>query len=221
MKKSFVTEGGIVLPENVNLSGHLWVKCAMEVYEGGHMERDPERGLINVGGKKKAEFEGPAQSFLRSWTQFFRNLFYTPSNIPDEYTDDGGVNRLTPIYQNGAGGGQGFDADLADFAFGDNNGAVLSSQFNLLGTILGPTPGVVATVLQEDNVARVFKVESTVLNGGANITIQEVGLFGHWRQQDLAVQNRRTMLMRDIINPGVLVQNGQTALGRYTFTAAI
>ncbi len=221
MESEFIAQGGILVPKGLDLSGHLYVQCAMEVFDGGRIERDEKRGLLNVGGKKVGAYVGPAKSFVRSWTQFIRNLFYVPSDTPDQYTDDGGVNRFSPILENGAGANQGFCAAAADFSFGDSNAAVNSAQSNLQGSILGPTPGVVATVLQEDNVARVFKVESTVLNGGANITIQEVGLFGHWRDQAVSGQNRRTMLMRDIVNPGVLVQNGQTALGRYTFTAAV
>lgn len=231
MEAGFEAVGSVVLPKGVDLSGGMWVQAAVDVYEGGRWEKvqGPKiKGLkdnpmlINVGGRKVGSFVGPAKSFMRNWAvSFIRNLFYVPSNTPESYTDDGGVARFNALFGGLAGSGQGVDAAAADFAFGDNNGAVNANQFNLLGLILGPTGPITATVLQEDNAARIFKVEGTVLNGGGAFNIQEVGLFPHLRQGDLAGQNRRSMFMRDIVNPLVAVGNGQTALGRYTFTAAI
>lgn len=221
MNNEFVSEGGIMLPSGVNLSGSLWVQCGVDVFEGGKFEQDAKYGLINVGGKHIASHVAPAKSFMRSWAiGLIRSLFYAPSDTPEEYTDDGGVNRFHAYFS----GGQGLVVTAGDFAFGDTPTAVSALHFNLQGAVLGPaTPSgpVITTVIQENSVARIFKVEGTVLNTAGSFGIQEVGLFSHLRQGDLASQNRRSMFMRDIVSPTVTVGSGQTALGRYTFTAAI
>lgn len=225
MKKEFVIKGGLLLPGDLDLSGSMWVQCGIDIYEGGRFEQDPRLGLINVGGKHVGGHIGPAKSFMRSWAiGFIRSLFYVPSDTPQQYTDDAGVARAHAMFEGLAGSGQGVTAAPADFAFGDSNAAVSATHFNLQGSILGPaTPSgpVTTTVIQEDAVARIFKVEGTVLNTGGSFNVQEVGLFAHLHQGDLASQNRRSMFMRDVVSPLVTVGNGQTALGRYTFTAAI
>jgi hypothetical protein len=222
MNKGFNAVGGLALPKGLDLSGSMWVQCAVAVFEGGRMEHDEKLGLINVGGKQVAEHVGPAKSFMRNWARAIRQLFYVPSNQGDEFTDDAAVARKLPLqsdFPNGGGDGVVFAA--ADFAFGDSNAAVSSAQSNLQGLILGPTPAIAATVLQEDTVGRIFKVESSVLNSGATFTVREVGLFAHLREQNQSPVNRRTMFMRDVVGSPVTVLNGQTALGRYTFTALI
>jgi hypothetical protein len=225
MNNEFSVKSNLLLPGGLDLSGSMWVQCGVDIFEGGKFEQDPKLGLINVGGKCVGTHTGPAKSFMRSWAiGLIRSLFYAPSNTPEQYTDDGGVARFHAYFEGLSGSNQGVTAAPSDFAFGDSNTAINATHFNLQGAILGPaTPSgpVVTTVTQENSVARIFKVEGTVLNTGASFDVKEVGLFAHLRQGDLGGQNRRSMLMRDIVSPMVTVANGQTALGRYTFTAAI
>lgn len=225
MNSEFAVKSGLFLPGGLDLSGSMWVQCGVDIYEGGKFEHNPKLGLINVGGKCVGSHVGPAKSFMRSWAiGFIRSIFYAPSNTPEQYTDDSGVARFHALFEGLAGSNQGVTASAADFAFGDSNAAVNATHFNLQGAILGPaTPSgpVVTTVIQDNAVAHIFKVEGTVLNTGASFDVKEVGLFSHLRQGDLGGQNRRSMFMRDIVSPLVTVANGQTALGRYTFTAAI
>lgn len=223
MNSGFESVGELLLPKKgLDLSGSLWVKCAFDVYEGGRIERDEKLGLINVGGKKVAGHENAAKSFMRNWSRFIREMFFVPSNLAAQFIDDGGVARALPVQSDAPnGGGDGVTAAAADFAFGNSSAAVDATHFNLQGLILGPTPGITPTVLQEDAAGRVFKVEASILNSGALFNVNEVGLFAHLREQQLGGQNRRTMLMRDILGSTVPVANGQTALGRYTFTALL
>ena len=214
MDKGFESVGELLLPNRkLDLSGSMYVKCDFEVYDG-----DP---LKDAAAKLIQKIEGPAKSFMRNWARFIREMFFVPNQIAAQVIDDGGIARALPVQGDISGGGDGVTAAAADFSFGDSNVAVDSTHFNLQGLILGPTPGVTPTLLQEDNAGRVFKVEASILNGGGAFTVREVGLFAHLREQQIATQNRRTMLMRDVLGVAVPVANGQTALGRYTFTALL
>lgn len=228
MNREFLARGGIFVPEGLDLSGSIWIQCGVDVYDGGKWEHDEKFGLINVGGKQVGSYVGPAKSFMRNFTvAFIRSLFYDPDDISEQYVTDtatgGNTAKEAAMHEGRPGSGQGLTAGVAEFAFGDNNTAVSATQSDLQGLILGPSlyGTVTTTVLQEDAVQRVFKVEGTVLNGGSSFGIQEVGLFARLRDGAVASQNYRSMFMRDLVSPTVTVANGQTALGRYTFTAAI
>ena len=54
---------------------------------------------------------------------------------------------------------------------------------------------------------------------GSSFTVQEMGLFPELNDAS-AVANRTTMMLRDLTG-AVVVANGQTIIGTYTFTIAV
>lgn len=195
-----------IVPANTRLTGVL------AKYE---IEARDESGIV------VAKQGGPSRSFLRNFGRVFRQMFLVLSGTNDQITDVTGVQHQMALLSGIAFEGAIVPGSAATFRLGDSNAAVDSSQNDVQGTFLGETIPAVVTVLAEDSAHLQFKVEATALNnsGGAWV-IPEFVLCAFMRQGDVGGQSRKVAMLRDIFAP-ITVNNGSTAVARYTFDIPI
>jgi hypothetical protein len=177
-----------------------------------------------VTKKMVMQIEGPSHSFTRNLGFFVRgflNNVDSALNLNETLTEDGGGTFLARL-KGGVTGNAACVSGLAKIKFGNSSAALSTTQFNLQGTILGPvTEGTVAVVLVvEDTVQTIFTCTGQVTNGtGGAFTVEEMGLFPELTSA-ANVLNNTTMMLRDLTGP-VVVNNGQTIIGQYTFTLTV
>lgn len=175
-------------------------------------------------GKMVKLHEAPCHSFNRNWGFFMRGFMQnldSALNVNETLTDDNGSTFLARLKGNLTGSTKIISA-LAKIKFGNSNAALVTTQTNLQGVLLGPTTeaACVVTLVVEDTVNTIFTVVGQITNGtGGVFTVQEMGLFPELTSQ-LNVQNNTTMMLRDLTG-AVNVNNGQTIIGTYTFTIAV
>lgn len=179
-----------------------------------------------VTGKMVRKLEGPSHSFTRNFGFFIRGCFQnldTAVNLNETLTEDTGASfqdrtkSLTAMP-----GAIPIISGLAKIKFGSSNAALLTTQFDLQGVLLGPTTEapVAIVLIVEDSVQTIFTVTGQITNGsGGPFTVEEMGLFPELGDQT-GGSNRTTMMLRDLTG-SVLVANGQTIIGEYTFTIAV
>jgi hypothetical protein len=199
-----------VMERHGRLEGHFWGRFEIDV-------KDEKGRIID-------HREGPSRSFLRNFGVMFLQMIYLPNDNNATYTDDAGVARKFSVIDTGVDGATdtgGPVAAVADIACADNNGAVLSNQFNLLGTVMN-APFVVATTLNAENAShRNWQHQATILNTGVGtVNVVEAALFAHLKQGDLNGQNRRCMMMRDVF-VAVPINPGSSAVITYIFDVAV
>jgi hypothetical protein len=177
-----------------------------------------------VTGRMVKKLEGPCHSFVRNFGLFQRGYMQnldSALNVNETVTDSAG----SPFVLRLKGGTSGSIAQisaLAHIKFGNSSAALDSTQTNLQGTLLGPTTfgSVTVTLVQENTVSTIFTVAGQVTNGtGGSFTVQEMGLFGQFGASD-GTANHDCMILRDLTG-AVVVANGQTIIGTYTFTIAV
>jgi hypothetical protein len=177
-----------------------------------------------VTGRMVKKLERPCHSFVRNFGLFQRGYMQNLDatlNQNETVTDSAGAPFVVKLKGNGVATNASISA-LAHIKFGASNAALDSAQINLQGVLLGPTTfGIVTvTLVQENTVSTIFTVAGQVTNGtGGVFTVQEMGLFGQLGAQD-GTANHDTMLLRDLTG-AVVVNNGQTIIGTYTFTIAV
>ena len=175
-------------------------------------------------GKMVKKIEGPCHSFVRNFGIFQRGYMQnldSALNVNETLTDSSGSPFLIKLKGGGVSNAATISA-LAHIKFGNSNAALDSSQINLQGTLLGPTTfgSVTVTLVQENTVSTIFTVSGQVTNGtGGTFTVQEMGLFGQFTATD-GSGGHDTMILRDLTG-AVIVNNGQTIIGTYTFTIAV
>lgn len=177
-----------------------------------------------VTKKMVTQIDGPSHSFTRNLGFFVRGFLQNTNanpNLNETLTDDTGATFLVRL-KAPVTGNFSCITGLAKIKFGNSAAALSTTQVNLQGTILGPvTEGTVAVVLVvEDTVQTIFTVTGQVTNGtGGAFTVEEMGLFPELTSA-AAVLNNTTMMLRDLTGP-VVVNNGQTIIGQYTFTLSV
>lgn len=212
MNNLFGADQKLILPERAGkLSGPeglgMWAKWEVEI-------RDGDRLL-----EKR---EGPSHSFVKNFGKMMRGLFNQPDDVNESLTEFGGVGYPVREKSNAActGNDQPMVPAAAKIRFGDSLTALSSNQFNLQGTILSLTFGAVTTsLIVEDNVQTQFKSEGQVTNStGGPFTVREMGLYSQVNSETNVVQD--TLMLRDLTG-AVVVADGLTILGRWTFTLAV
>lgn len=198
-----VNSGKLVGPEGLG----VWAKWEIEV-------RDGERIL-----EKR---EGPSHSFVKNFGKLIRNFFDVRDNINEVLTERGGASFFPRVKSNPSctGGDVRLISAAARIRFADSSAALNSNQTNLQGTILSLTYGAVTTsLIVEDATKTEFKSEGQVTNiTGGPVTVQEMGLFSQINSE--AGVSQDTLTLRDLTGP-VVVADGLTILGRWTFTLAV
>jgi len=194
-----------VITVGPSLFGGIWAKCGYD--------------LLDKDGNPIRSWEGPSRSFMRNFGKFVRQLLYVPDDTNEEYVNDAGVAKAFNIIDSSISSTGGVVVGTAEIAMGSSDTAVASDQYNLQGSTF-ISPAVTTSLLVENDAEIRWKHESLWLNTGGSVTIKEIGLFAHLRQGNVASQNYRTMMMRDVVSD-VVVANGETVVGRYTFTAAV
>lgn len=175
-------------------------------------------------GKMVKKIEGPSHSFTRNFGFWVRGFMQNPDatlNLNETLTDDTGASFLTRL-KSGTTANIAIISGLAKIKFGNSAAALSTTQFNLQGTLLGPTTeGTVAVALVvEDSTQTIFTVTGQVTNGtGGSFSVEEMGLFPELGGST-GTANNTTMMLRDLTGT-VAVANGQTIIGQYTFTIAV
>lgn len=176
-------------------------------------------------GKMVRKMERPVHSFTRNFG-FFQRGFLTnidsALNLNETLTDDAGASFLCRLKSGLTSGSTSVITGLAKMKFGNSNAALSNTQFNLQGTLLGPTTEatVVVALVVEDSVQTIFTATGQITNGtGGSFTVEEMGLFSELTDST-GTGNRTTMMLRDLTG-SVIVNNGQTIIGTYTFTIAV
>ena len=178
-----------------------------------------------ITGKMVRKLEQPCHSFTRNFGFWIRGLFQDAGatlNVNETLTDDTGATFLARQKASGLTGAAAAITGLAKMKFGNSSSALVTTQTNLQGTLLGPTTeaAVTVTLTVEDSTNTIFTVVGQITNGtGGSFTVQEMGLFPEMTS-DGNVTNKTTMMLRDLTG-AVVVNNGQTIIGTYTFTIAV
>ena len=177
-------------------------------------------------GKMVKKIESPVHSFTRNFGFFVRGCLQNNDstiNVNETLTDDTGASFQDRTKSAGAVVSNiAIVSGLAKMKFGDSSAALSTTQFNLQGVLLGPTTEatVVVALVVEDSVQTIFTVTGQITNGtGGAFTVEEMGLFAELGDTTGAA-NRTTMILRDLTG-SVLVNDGQTIIGEYTFTIAV
>jgi len=177
-------------------------------------------------GKMVRKMERPVHSFTRNFGFFQRGFLSnidSALNLNETLTDDAGASFLIRLKSStGLVGATAVISGLAKMKFGNSNAALSNTQFNLQGTLLGPTTeaAVVVALVVEDSVQTIFTCTGQITNGtGGSFTVEEMGLFSELTDS-AGTLNRTTMMLRDLTG-SVIVNNGQTIIGTYTFTIAV
>lgn len=211
---------GKILPPRPMGMG-VFAKWSIQVVDE---EKKPVPILHPKTGKMVKEIEGPSHSFTRNfgfWVRGFLQNTDAALNLNETVTDDTGASFLIR-HKGGITGTLSGVTGLAKIKFGNSAAALSTTQTNLQGTLLGPTTEgtVVVTLIVEDSVETEFTVVGQVTNGtGGAFTVEEMGLFPELNSST-ATTNNTTMMLRDLTG-SVLVNNGQTIIGTYTFTLAV
>jgi hypothetical protein len=212
MDNDFKPSGKLILPKNAGkLSGPeglgLWAKWEVEIRDGAR--------LLD-------KREGPSHSFTKNFGKMMRGLFDHRNDVNESLTDRAGAPFAVREKSNASctGNDQTMCPSAAILRFGNSAAALDSNQFDLQGTILSLTFGATTTsLIVEDNVQTQFKSEGQVVNTtGGPFTVQEMGLYGNVNAEALVLHD--TLLLRDLTGP-IIVANGLTILGRWTFTLAV
>jgi len=216
MKQTFILKDGILVPNNIGkiLHGGVWAQMSLSV--------------IDKNGKLTDYVEAPCRSFTRNFGRFWRQVLYVPDTSPEQFDDDTGVGRQFAIFDNDfavGGNSEGPISEVAEFKVGDSNTPVLSTQDNLLGTIMefatnGGGVDVTTTTITEDGTQAQWSHEATITNTGSSFTVREIGLFARLNRGDALSQNDRCMMLRDTVIDTVIA-NGSSAVPKYTITVAI
>ena len=178
-----------------------------------------------VTGKMVEQLESPCHSFTRQFGLWVRNMFSNAGsslNVNETLTDDTGATFLTRIKGGSLSSNVACVTGLAKIKFGNSSAALSTTQTNLQGTLLGPTTeaAVTVTLTIEDSTNTIFTTVGQITNGtGGTFTVQEMGLFSELNDST-AGTNRTTMMLRDLTG-AVVVNNGQTIIGTWTFTVAV
>lgn len=181
--------------------------------------------ILDENGQVVKELEQPCHSFTRQFGLWIRGMFQNAGatlNVNETLTDDAGATFLPRIKGSGLTGSGASVTGLAKIKFGNSSSALSTTQTNLQGTLLGPTTEAAVTVtpVTEDSVSTVFTVSGQITNGtGGSFTVQEMGLFSELTDSS-NTGNRTTMMLRDLTG-SVVVNNGQTIIGTWTFTIAV
>lgn len=175
-------------------------------------------------GRMVKKLEAPVHSFNRNFGFFVRGFLQNLDgtlNINETLTDDNGATFLARL-KGGVSGNAAAISGLAKIKFGNSSAALVNTQTNLQGTLLGPvTEGtVIVTLVVEDSVQTIFTVTGQVTNGsGGAFSVEEMGLFPELTSAANTLNNT-TMMLRDLTGT-INVNNGQTIIGTYTFTIAV
>jgi hypothetical protein len=179
-----------------------------------------------VTGKMVRKFERACHSFTRNfgfWIRGFLQNLDTAINLNETLTDDAGSTFLCRLKSDSSiSGSLAGITGAAKIKFGNSNAALVNTQFNLQGTLLGPTTeaATVTALVVEDSVQTIFTVTGQITNGtGGAFSVEEMGLFPELTDTT-GTLNRTTMMLRDLTGT-VPVANGQTIIGTYTFTIAV
>jgi len=176
-------------------------------------------------GKMVKKLEGPSHSFTRNFGFFVRGFLENTDaalNQNETLTDDGGASFQDRTKSVAIGSNIAIVSGLAKIMFGNSSAALSTTQFSLQGVLLGPiTESAVTVVLVvEDSVQTIFTVTGQITNNtGGPFTVEEMGLFPELGNT-LGAPNNTTMMLRDLTG-SVLVNDGQTIIGEYTFTIAV
>lgn len=212
MDNDFKPSGKLILPKNAGkLAGPeglgVWAKWEVEVRDGARLLE---------------KREGPSHSFVKNFGKFIRGMFEHVSDVNEVLTELGGAGFSVREKSNSflAGNDDPPISSAAKIRFGTSAAALNSNQFHLQGTILSLTFGTVTTsLIVEDNVQTQFKSEGQVTNStGGPVTVNEMGLYMQMRSE--ANVSRDTLALRDLTGP-IIVADGLTILGRWTFTLAV
>jgi len=211
--------GNTVIPVTPAGAG-IFAKWAVKVV-------DPNGKIVSVEhpetGKLVKSIEGPSHSFNRNfgfWIRGFMQNLDSALNTNETLTDDAGASFLCRLKYGTTA--VACVTSLAKIKFGNSSAALSTTQTNLQGTLLGPTTEgtVVVALVVEDTVQTIFTVTGQVTNGsGGSVTVQEMGLFPELTSQT-GTPSQTTMMLRDLTG-AVVVNNGQTIIGQYTFTIAV
>jgi len=178
-----------------------------------------------VTGKMVKKMERPVHSFNRNfgfWIRGFLQNVDSALNLNETLTDDAGASFLCRLKSGLTSGSQSILTGAAKIKFGNSNAALLTTQFNLQGTLLGAVTeaAVVTALVVEDSVQTIFTCTGQITNTtGGSFTVQEMGLFPELNGST-GTTNNTTMMLRDLTG-AVVVNNGQTIIGTYTFTIAV
>jgi len=177
-------------------------------------------------GKMVRKIEGPSHSFTRNLGLYMLAMYQnldSALNANPTLTDDTGASFVARMVSGATLGGTiAMFTGVPKIKFGNSSAALLTTQFNLQGVLLGPTTeaATVTTLVVEDTVQTIFTVVGQITNGtGGAFTVQEMGLFPEMNDS-AAATNKTTMFLRDLTG-AVVVNNGQTIIGTYTFTIAV
>jgi len=211
----------------------LWGRLELEWYDGKRLVDKLEKPIDlrpalsgpmqKMIGERLMRYGSPAHSFLQNYAKIIRGFIQGLSSTNESLTDSGGAAREARIVSGALTGDNVPPVGQAgDIGFGSSNAALDSTQFELQGIILGKAP-VTTTVIVENAVQDQWKHEGQVVNTtGGPFSVQEVGLYANLRDAVVGgAPIRQIMTMRDIVNPAVVVADGLTVQGRYTFTAAV
>lgn len=215
MKKNIAVESGfwrpgLALPKNAGkISGPeglgMWAKWEIE---------------LRRGAKVLERREGPSHSFVKNFAKLWRGIFDFRDNTNESLTENGGSSYFPRIKTNGTTSGTDpLISAAARVRFGNSAAALASAQVALQGTVLGTFGAITTSLTVEDTTKTEFKSEGQVTNSTGNpFTVEEMGLFSQVDNETGAAQD--TMMLRDLTG-SVVVANGLTILGRWTFTLAV
>jgi len=212
MDKIIGADKRLILPKDAGrLSGPegmgVWAKWEIEIRDGSR--------LLD-------KREGPSHSFTKNFGKFIRNLFDIRDEVNESLVQLSGASYFPRIKSNPAcsGGDVRAIAAAARIRFGNSSAALDSNQFDLQGTILSLTFGATTnSLISEDAVKTEFKSEGQVTNStGGSFTVQEMGLYSQVNNEPGVSQD--TLMLRDLTG-AVVVADGLTILGRWTFTLAV
>lgn len=185
----------------------VWAKWEVEVRDGSRLLE---------------KMEGPSHSFTKNFGKFIRNLFDVRDNVNETLVDNSGASYFPRVKSNPSctGGDVRTIAAAAKIRFGNSTAALDSNQFDLQGTILSLTFGATTnSLIAEDSVKTEFKSEGQVTNTtGGPFTVQEMGLYSQVNNEPAV--SKDTLMLRDLTG-AVVVADGLTILGRWTFTLAV
>ncbi len=211
----------------------MWGRLELEWYDGKRLVDKLEKPIDlrpalsgpmqRMIGERLMRYGSPAHSFLQNYAKIIRGFIQGVSTVNESLTDSGGAARMARIV---SGGLTAYNVPPVGAAgaigFGSSAAALDSTQFERHGSILGNAP-VTTTVIVENAVQDQWKHEGQVVNTtGGPFSVQEVGLYANLRDAVVGgAPIRQIMTMRDLVAPAVVVADGLTVQGRYTFTAAV
>lgn len=222
---------GLAIPSRIS-NGHVIpiVPAGMGVFAKIGIQIRDENGNVvpfknPTTGKMVDSLDAPCHSFTRQFGLWIRGMFQNSGatlNVNETLTDDTGATFLPRIKGSGLTGSGASVTGLAKIKFGDSSTALSTTQTNLQGTLLGPTTEAAVTVtpVTEDSTNTIFTVSGQITNGtGGSFTVQEMGLFSELTDSSNS-GNKTTMMLRDLTG-SVVVNNGQTIIGTWTFTISV